>query len=238
MFYKRLTSLLILILFFIIVWYMQGRYLLSNPNLETLIYLNNSASGFNSLMAYAVLYTIPYLLFYRQWFQEESALEMTRYRTREKILKLTGMRMLAVTLIFVLAMLGVHFYMTNLFFEKSVLIEANFVVISMVNSLSLYFFYIIVGLSYVLINTKVRTKTIALFIVFLLFSVEFFAENQLFSGKFRTLLTEISLFSQYYYQDISLIDLLLKGAFLSLVALVLYSITSLAYSRKDFFGNE
>ena len=238
MFYKRLTSLLILILFFIIVWYMQGRYLLSNPNLETLIYLNNSASGFNSLMAYAVLYTIPYLLFYRQWFQEESALEMTRYRTREKILKLTGMRMLAVTLIFVLAMLGVHFYMTNLFFEKSVLIEANFVVISMVNSLSLYFFYIIVGLSYVLINTKVRTKTIALFIVFLLFSVEFFAEKQLFSGKFRTLLTEISLFSQYYYQDISLIDLLLKGAFLSLVALVLYSITSLAYSRKDIFGNE
>ena len=238
MFYKRLTSLLILILFFIIVWYMQGRYLLSNPNLETLIYLNNSASGFNSLMAYAVLYTIPYLLFYRQWFQEESALEMTRYRTREKILKLTGMRMLAVTLIFVLVMLGVHFYMTNLFFEKSVLIEANFVVISMVNSLSLYFFYIIVGLSYVLINTKVRTKTIALFIVFLLFSVEFFAEKQLFSGKFRTLLTEISLFSQYYYQDISLIDLLLKGAFLSLVALVLYSITSLAYSRKDFFGNE
>ena len=238
MFYKRLTSLLILILFFIIVWYMQGRYLLSNPNLETLIYLNNSASCFNSLMAYAVLYTIPYLLFYRQWFQEESALEMTRYRTREKILKLTGMRMLAVTLIFVLAMLGVHFYMTNLFFEKSVLIEANFVVISMVNSLSLYFFYIIVGLSYVLINTKVRTKTIALFIVFLLFSVEFFAEKQLFSGKFRTLLTEISLFSQYYYQDISLIDLLLKGAFLSLVALVLYSITSLAYSRKDFFGNE
>lgn len=238
MFYKRLTSLLILILFFIIVWYMQGRYLLSNPNLETLIYLNNSASGFNSLMAYAVLYTIPYLLFYRQWFQEESALEMTRYRTREKILKLTWMRMLAVTLIFVLAMLGVHFYMTNLFFEKSVLIEANFVVISMVNSLSLYFFYIIVGLSYVLINTKVRTKTIALFIVFLLFSVEFFAEKQLFSGKFRTLLTEISLFSQYYYQDISLIDLLLKGAFLSLVALVLYSITSLAYSRKDFFGNE
>ena len=238
MFYKRLTSLLILILFFIIVWYMQGRYLLSNPNLETLIYLNNSASGFNSLMAYAVLYTIPYLLFYRQWFQEESALEMTRYRTREKILKLTGMRMLAVTLIFVLAMLGVHFYMTNLFFEKSVLIEANFVVISMVNSLSLYFFYIIVGLSYVLINTKVRTKTIALFIVFLLFSVEFFAEKQLFSGKCRTLLTEISLFSQYYYQDISLIDLLLKGAFLSLVALVLYSITSLAYSRKDFFGNE
>ena len=222
MFYKRLTSLLILILFFIIVWYMQGRYLLSNPNLETLIYLNNSASGFNSLMAYAVLYTIPYLLFYRQWFQEESALEMTRYRTREKILKLTGMRMLAVTLIFVLAMLGVHFYMTNLFFEKSVLIEANFVVISMVNSF----------------NTKVRTKTIALFIVFLLFSVEFFAEKQLFSGKFRTLLTEISLFSQYYYQDISLIDLLLKGAFLSLVALVLYSITSLAYSRKDFFGNE
>ena len=108
----------------------------------------------------------------------------------------------------------------------------------MVNSLSLYFFYIIVGLSYVLINTKVRTKTIALFIVFLLFSVEFFVEKQLFSGKFRTLLTEISLFSQYYYQDISLIDLLLKGAFLSLVALVLYSITSLAYSRKDFFGNE
>lgn len=236
MFYKRIISIIIIIIFFMAVWYTQSRYLLSNASLDTLIYLNNSANGFNSVMAYTVMYTIPYLLFYRQFFQEEAVLMVTRYDNRERFLKRMYGQILLATLIFIFAMLFVHFFMTMLYFEKTVLIDANFLVISVINSLSLYFFYVIVGLFYLLVNTKVKRKTHALLIVFAFFSLHFFIEKLFLVGRFRTILTEISLFSKYYYQDLNLIELLLKSGYLFLISLILYSITTLAYSRKDYLG--
>ncbi|NER40500.1 WxPxxD family membrane protein [Bacillus megaterium NBRC 15308 = ATCC 14581] len=82
---RYLTSVLVLLIMFSILWYMQNSIYISHPNDQhILLIMNGSLQGYNSLRVLAII-SLVFLLFMNMLTVKESASFFIRYKYRLRL---------------------------------------------------------------------------------------------------------------------------------------------------------
>ena len=234
--YKKVSALYLLtILFFIIVWYAQGSYLLSDRSKSTLYYLNNSVSGYSSLLAYSIFYPIPFLFLYNQLFLKEKQVTVIRRETREKLYSTLILRVMIAAVLFTLLLTIVNLSLSLAYFGIDLVLHGNFLKVGFVNAISVTLFFSIIGNIYVVLSTVIRKSSLAMFSTFILFSVLFFLHKLVFQDKFWTVYLELSAFEVFYNYSIPIAGILFGSIKVFLVFLFVFMSGFLIFSRKDLY---
>ena len=140
--------------------------------------------------------------------------------------------------IYSLLILVVNVGFTFLYFGYDVIQLGNFLMIAFVNAETLWLFYTIVGVIYLIMDIKFNKYNLSLMFVFFYFVLRYFIEKLFFGGAVRTIFTDISLFSTYYNGTTSIMNFQFSAIKLCIILFILFLVSSIFYSRKDFIGYE
>lgn len=205
---NRISLVLILTVFFMIVWITQSYYLLSNKSFESLIYLNNSASGYNSIVSYSIFYIIPFLIYYSLSNSRNKVVCLIRHKNRIEILLRQNLDILISSLSFVTILSTINIIMSLFFYPKHLVLSADFITISLINGCSAAIFFCIAGNVYLGFRMFINNSGFSIANTFLTFSIMFFFYKLLVGNKFWTFFSDISLYSRYFYEELSIIQLI------------------------------
>ncbi|WKB37051.1 WxPxxD family membrane protein [Terrilactibacillus sp. S3-3] len=137
------TSLLVglLGLFFIFFWYMQNAgYIWVRPiNRDILLAMNGSLQGFSSLRAFAVYYTLLFLLFSSMRMEKETPTSIILQKSRTDLYTKGSFNILVSALLFAFIFSIVNLGMSCLFIGNEKMITNHFYTITLLNSIGLIF---------------------------------------------------------------------------------------------------
>ncbi|WP_110928206.1 WxPxxD family membrane protein [Bacillus massiliglaciei] len=235
---KRILSLLVLIIFFIVVWYLQGIPLIWSPSIKSLLLMNSSASGYNSIIAYALFYPLPFLFFLNHFFLPNNINLITKHKKRDTAFFIITLQIITASAIFSLIHFMVNIILTFLHYGWSIVHETNFLLICFINIFSILLFYSFLGLFNRFIKDIVRQYGLAIFLSFIIIGAYFFLDKLYIPGNYWSFFKELGVISYYYYEHWTLRDI--TYSFLKLFSLVIAMqlIGSYCFSRKDIFYNE
>ncbi|MFH0346689.1 WxPxxD family membrane protein [Bacillus vallismortis] len=235
---KRISSLLALIIFFVVVWYLQGIPLIWSPSVRSLILLNSSSNGYNSIIAYALFYSLPFLFFLNHFFLPNSINLITKRKKRDTAFIIITLQVISASAIFSFIHFMINIILTFVYYGWSIIQESNFLLICFINTFSILLFYSFLGLFNRFIKDIVVHYGIAIFLSFIIIGAYFFLDKLSFFGSFWSIFKELGIISYYYYEHWALKDILYS--FLKLFSLVfaMQLIGSYGFARKDFFYNE
>ncbi|WP_404819746.1 WxPxxD family membrane protein [Terribacillus saccharophilus] len=221
------------ICFFIIVWYLQGIPVIWNPSLDSLLLLNSSASGYNSITAYALLYSIPFLLLTYHFYLPNNIITYTRYKSRESNYIRIFMQTLLVAVLFSTLHFLVNLILTSIHFDWNIIQESNFIFIGIINSISLCLFFLFIGLLNQIIKIFVGKYVVSIFISFVILGSYFFLDKLILQGSTWSILKELGIMTYYFYDNWTIAEILFSIIRLLAVVCVTYIIGSIFYLKRD-----
>lgn len=235
---KRTLLLLSLFLFFVVVWYLQGIPLIWSPSIKSLIFLNSSASGYNSIIAYSLFYSFPFLFFLNHFFLPNTINSITKCKNRDTAFIMITMQIIYGSAIFSLIHFMVNIILTYFHFGWSIIQESNFLIITFLNIFSILLFYSFLGILNQFIKDKVGYYGIAIFLSFVILGAYFFLDKLSIIGGFWSVFKELGIISYYYYEHWNLSEIFYSFFKLFSLMFAMQLIGSHGFARKDFFNNE
>ncbi|AIM15977.1 MULTISPECIES: WxPxxD family membrane protein [Neobacillus] len=238
---KRSIIIIITILFFTIVWFVQNSNqrdipILKSTNLslyDVIVIMNNSAFGYSSIQAYTLFYTVPFIIFLNHFFLPENLINIIRGADRERLYLRRLTKIMIVALIFSFIHSGINLLFTSIFFDYSLLKEMNFIPTCLFNTLGLFLFYTSVGLMYELIKDISNSVGISFFLTILLISGLFFFEKLIMNQTWGPL-KDLVIYNKMLEKKWTVTDLLYTYFRQFLIVGFFYLIGSFVYKRKDF----
>ncbi|MBN8194047.1 WxPxxD family membrane protein [Bacillus sp. NTK074B] len=239
---KRLLILVCLGLFFAVIWFYQSKNILglsfvksANLNIyDEIVLLNNSAFGYSSIQAYALFYVAPFLIVFQLFFLSDRAESIVRNHSRDHIFRERFGKILLTSLLFSLGHTMVNLILTYLYVETSVLHELNFFQVALFNTVGIFFFYSFIGLLYGLINDRIGSRGLSLFITVILVGVLFFVEK-LFLSQTGALLKDLVIYTKFLQNEWGIRELLYTYVRQLLFIGFIYFIGSFVFVRKDIY---
>ncbi|MGD2436094.1 WxPxxD family membrane protein [Bacillus velezensis] len=177
---KKVSLVIFLIIFFSIIWFNQNYSYLNDEASETLLYMNNSAFGYSSIMAYTLFYTIPFLITVVNFFHLDTPYSLIRTAKRKYFYNYKMMELGLITFIFSTVHTLVNLFYTYIFFDSTFFGSINFPLICLLNMISLMFYYLSVGIFFRLVYDKSNSIAVSIFSVYLFLNILFFVNKLYF----------------------------------------------------------
>lgn len=234
---KRFIIIASTILFFTIVWFMQNSnwhdLSLHLTMHKVILVMNQSTTGYSSIQAYALFYTIPFMIFFNHFFLPESMMNIIRGTDRERLYLRRLTKIFVAAFIFSSVHTGVNLIFTSIFFDYSLLKEVNFIPIGLLNTFGIFLFYTSVGLMYELIKDISNSIGVSFFLTIFLIGSLFFFEKLIMNQTWGPL-KDLVIYTKMLEKKWTVADLLITYFRQLLIVVFFYLIGSFVYKRKDF----
>ncbi|MFC8151424.1 WxPxxD family membrane protein [Bacillus paralicheniformis] len=231
---KRIFLIIGLIIFFSIVWIGQNSAYFENKTYETLLYINNGTFGYNSIMAYSLLFPVPYLIFLINFFHSDTSYRVVRFTKRQSFYKSIVVEVLISSLIFSAIHTLINFVYTCFFINSTILEDVNFWLACLLNMMSVMFFYTVIGILFRMIYDRCNLISVSIFITYLLIgSLYSFVKLFLFDGMW-TPLKDFTVFADILKKQSSffyLFNVFVRQIFL---VFIFYIVGSSTFLKKDY----
>ncbi|MCR8872003.1 WxPxxD family membrane protein [Peribacillus frigoritolerans] len=230
---KIFISIIILFSLFSIVWYGQNIKYTSYPTFNSLLLMNSSAYGYNSLMCFSLFFTVPFLLFLDHTSTPENSFTVTRWLKREKLYNSLFKQLVTSSLLFTCVHAVVNIVFTSVYFDWELLNEVNFFLISFLNMIGLFFFYVWIGLIYRLIYDLSLSLGFSIFITYLIIAILFFMEKLYIPMGIWDPFKDLVIFISFLEHRWTLADIGFVYMRQLVLVFVLYMFGSAMFLRKD-----
>lgn len=231
---KRIFLIIGLIIFFSIVWIGQNSAYFENKTYETLLYINNGTFGYNSIMAYSLLFPVPYLIFLINFFHLDTSYRVVRFTKRQSFYKSIVVQILISSLIFSVIHTLINFVYTCFFINSTIIEDANFWLACLLNMMSIMFFYTVIGILFRMIYDRCNLISVSIFITYLIIgSLYSFVKLFLFDGMW-TPLKDFTVFADILKKQSSffyLFNVFVRQIFL---VFIFYIVGSSTFLKKDY----
>ncbi|MBE2912983.1 WxPxxD family membrane protein [Anoxybacillus flavithermus] len=237
---KRAIIVIILWVFFSFVWFIQNRHFVFQSHLrlsfvETLLLMNSSAVGYSSIQAYALFYTIPFLVCLDHFFLSKPICFIVRFAKRRHLYVREFIEIVIVASVFSFMHTLVNVLWTSYFFSFEQLQEVNFFSIALCNGVLLSIFYTSVGLIHQCFKHLTRQLNVAFFLTLLLVGFWFFIEK-LFIFTSWGPMKDLTMYTQWLENRWTIIEFLFAYIRQALLVFFLFFMYSFLYERKDFIS--
>ncbi|WP_156185735.1 MULTISPECIES: WxPxxD family membrane protein [Anoxybacillus] len=237
---KVKRSILIIVLwgFFSFVWFLQNKHFIFQSHLqlsftEVLLLMNSSAVGYSSIQAYALFYTIPFIICVDHFFFPKSVCYIVRFSKRRHLYVRVFTEIVVVSIIFSFMHSLVNVLCTSYFFSFEKLQEVSFFRIALCNSVLLVLFYTSVGLIYQCLKHLTHQSHVAFFLTLLLVGGWFFIEK-LFIVTSWGPMKDLTIYTQWFEEHWTMKEFLFAYIRHALLVFFLFFMHSFLYERKDF----
>ncbi|MFE4525827.1 WxPxxD family membrane protein [Cytobacillus firmus] len=174
---KYVTSALIIIILFSILWYMQNdKAFISSIRGNILLFMNGSLQGYSSQKVLVIL-TLFFLLFMNVHAIKESPSYLTRKADRTKIFNDRFINIFFSSILFVTSYQIVNILFTFIFLGNEIMSTTNFYLITLLNAIALIFFYCWVGLLNKLIEDWSNSRNITVVTTFVVVVISYYLET-------------------------------------------------------------
>lgn len=230
---------MILIFFFVFVWFMQNNSLISDLSYGNLVLMNNSAFGYNSLLAYCVIYPIIYLIFMNLMIPYEDHFTIVRHRNRSSLLKKMIFKIIITSFLFSFIHTSINIILTVYYFKINMIFSnSQFLYGSLLNLGSLTLFFIVVGFIYKIFYDIRNSVSLATLGTYLIIGTIYFFGKLLIPPDIWTPDKDLTILILMLEDLISSSGLLLIFMRQIGEVFILYLIASSIYFRKDFLQND
>ncbi|MFE8065316.1 WxPxxD family membrane protein [Priestia megaterium] len=231
---KRFIAISSVILFFIVVWFSHNRYYIRFSTLDSLLWMNNSASGYSSIQAYTLIYSIPFLIFLNHIFFPDSLVTIVRSTKRVMAYRKISMQIIIAAFLFSTLHMLVNLLFTSLFMDWDLLKETKFFFACFVNMIALTLFYTSIGIIYRYIYDLNPSSGIAIFLSYLAVGILFFIEKLFIPPGIWEPLKDLVVLP--YFLEGKWMTSILTFVYLRqlVIITVCYLVGSSVFLRKDF----
>ncbi|NIK13413.1 WxPxxD family membrane protein [Alkalibacillus almallahensis] len=231
---KRLIVIVSMFAFFVIVWFLQGKRYLSLPTPEALYWLNASAFGYNSIRAFCLFYSIPFIIFINHFFLSEDTFTIIRWFKREVLYRRIVIKTAISSIIFSIIHMLVNVVLTFTFLDWELILEAQFVLISFFSMIGLFLFFFWVGILYRLFYDLTNFKGSSMLFTCLFIGVLYFIGKLNVLGGAWYPTKDLVIFQMLLENKWETIDLILVYTRQIVIVIIFYLIASSIFLRKDF----
>ncbi|MBT2259803.1 WxPxxD family membrane protein [Priestia megaterium] len=230
---RYLTSVLVLLIMFSILWYMQNSIYISHPNDQhILLIMNGSLQGYNSLRVLAIL-SLIFLLFMNMLTVKESSSFFIRYKYRLRLFHNRAMNIFCSSIIFVTSFLIVNVVFSLVYIGHDVMLESHFYLITFLNGIAMVLFYFWIGLLTKVLEDWLHSKNISVVIAFIIVMLIYFIDLPFWVPFDDMRIYEAMLSGLWTLADILFIYARQFG-----IVIILYVVGKIIFSDKDFIFYE
>ena len=205
---KRLLLILIIAMLFSVVWFSQNSNYIWNSSFQNILYMNNSAFGYNSIMAYTLFYIVPFLILLTNFFLTDHPYSIVRAIKRKSYYMKTFYKIFLVSIIFSLTQGLINILYTYIFFDSNLLIEVNFLSISVLNVICLVLFYTSIGILFRAIYDSSNALGVSLFLVYIIVGGSFFVVKLFFPDNLWVPYHDLMIYTNLLEKNWSSFDLI------------------------------
>ncbi|NRG38542.1 WxPxxD family membrane protein [Bacillus subtilis] len=231
---KRLLLILCLVIFLVTLWFNQNHTYLGKNSIETLLYMNNSAFGYSSIFAYTLFYIVPFLMLLSNFFYPENLYNLIRAVKRQNYYKFKVIEIGSVSLLFSSIHTIINITCTHIFFSINLLEETHFLLISLLNMVSLVFFYISVGIMFRLTYDLCNSMALAIFIVYFILASLYFGVKLLLPNGNWDPFEDLTIFTNMLNRDWSTLNLIIVYIRQVIIVFIFYLVGSSTFLNKDY----
>ncbi|WP_047980204.1 WxPxxD family membrane protein [Ornithinibacillus contaminans] len=232
---KRIAICIWCFLFFCVVWLLQGRPYLDLPTQEAIYWLNNTAFGYNSILAYCLFYPIPFFIFLNHLFLIYKPFAIVKWTTRSEFYNKIIKEIVISAFLFSVLQMLVNIFLTSILLDVNILIEENFFVIAFINMVTLIVYFTWIGILYRLFYDWNNSIGLAYFFAFILIGVLYFIGKLLIDGIWYPtndlVVFQFLLEKKWFISNVTLVYLR-QG----IICLILYLVASTVFFRKDIIN--
>ena len=174
-----IVSFLLLTLFLAFFWVMQNSTFINTVHKDVLVYMNSSWQGFNSQRAYAIYYTLLFLLFMNLGLRKEEPSFVVLHKSRTDFYVKRSVHILMSAFCFSLSISIINILLTIIFIEHSLLMKERFYLITFLNEISIFFFFSWIGILEKIIEDKIHSYVLGVIVTFILISSTYFLRDYL-----------------------------------------------------------
>lgn len=239
---KRITVVVLLCIMFIVFGCVSNypyynSLFFENQQISLLDILNNTASGYTSIMAYCTIYLIPFLLSLNSFFLNENNIYIIRKNHRKNIYLERIKKVILMSLLMCSIHMLINFIIMLTFFQVNYLIERHFIFYSILNLIEICMFYTFVGLIFYIFIDFTRKFNLSLIITAGIFIGLFFI-HKIIGVNLWTPLKDLVVLSHLLDNTITLIDVLIIYVRQFLIIILASHIGFSIFNERDFIKNE
>lgn len=231
---KKIFITLGVFIFFSFIWFMQNKDTIHVPTFENLLWMNNTAYGYNSILALCVFYTIPFIIYFNLLFIPDRNVATVRGIKRNNLYIKILAKILVTSLFFSLIHMVVSLIFTYIFIDWSTLADSQFLIASLYNMLGVTLFYFSVGITYRGIYDLKNSSGIATLLTYLSIATMFFVSKLILPLEMWSPVRDLVILSYMLEEKISSSGILFIYLKQIMSVILLYLIGSWLYIRKDF----
>lgn len=231
---KRLLLILIIAMLFSVVWFSQNSNYIGNSSFQNILYMNNSAFGYNSIMAYTLFYIVPFLILLTNFFLTDHPYSIVRAVKRKSYYMKTFYKIFLVSIIFSLTHGLINILYTYIFFDSNLLNEVNFLSISVLNVICLVLFYTSIGILFRAIYDSSNALGVSLFLVYIIVGGSFFVVKLFFPHSLWVPYNDLMIYTNLLEKNWSSFDLIVVYLRQAIVIFILYLIGSSVFLKRDY----
>ncbi|MFG6497018.1 WxPxxD family membrane protein [Fictibacillus sp. UD] len=228
---RSIVSLAILFLF-IVLWFINNSRYMGFSTLESLIYMNNSAFGYNSFKAYALFYTIPFLFFLNFFLPTEKPYTLVRISRERHYFKFVG-KVFLTALLFTIGHMLINNLLTFLFMDVELLKEVRYFFISFVQMIGLVFYFFWIGILYRIFYDLSNSFGLAIFVTYLLVGVIYSLGLLIVPADIWDPFKDLDIFQSLLENKKTLTDVFLSYIRLFALGVTFYLVGSPLFLKKD-----
>ncbi|WNB92539.1 WxPxxD family membrane protein [Bacillus sp. NEB1478] len=234
---KRIISIFGIILFFIIVWFITNSRYIGASTVQSLIIMNNSAFGYNSLKAFTLFYPVPFLFFLNYFFLFEKSYTLIR-QPREKLYIQFVFKILIMALLFSFIQMVINDLLSAIFMDSQLLADNQFFLISLLQMVVLTVYLVWMGIFYRWIYDVSNSSTLAIFVTYLFLGCLYFAGLLLIPANMWDPIKELNIFQPLLEQEKTLSAVWLTVGKQVMLAVMFYLVGSSIFLKKDILTND
>lgn len=220
--------------FFILFWLMQNGKFINLDNKVVLLYMNGSLQGFNSLRAYAVYYVVLFLLFMNMRLRKERSTYIVLFKNRTEFYVKRSLSVLVSACLFSFTISMTNVFLTYLFVGPQAMVKNEFFTISLLNGLSMAFFYSWIGLLGKSLEDKTHSYSISVITTFIAVGLSYFLADKIPWVPIKDMkIYEALLTNKWNSTDLLFVFIRQIGLVVTIFLLGLIII-----KEKDFISNE
>ena len=205
--------------------------------MEVLISLHDSASGYNGILEMLVVYTLPFLFGYYYVSDKESPCNMIRYTSRDKYKQMEIKKMMIVAVMFTFLHQFIDFIYTVKNFKWSLLMEHPFVTYIIIAGVIAALFYVQTGLVYHIFNDWLKNDWIALVMVLLINFMQYICIKRSVFISFLPA-KDLSVAFEFFDYRIDMKDVLFVLLKNIITTICLFLASKMIFEKKDVLKNE
>ncbi|MBH0161833.1 WxPxxD family membrane protein [Fictibacillus sp. 26RED30] len=229
---KRFIVSFAILLLFIVLWFINNSRYLGFSTLESLIYMNNSAFGYNSFKAYALFYIIPFLFFLNFFLPLEKPYTLVRLSRERHYFRVVG-KVFLIAFMFSLSHMMINNLLTFLFIDVELLKEVRYFFISFVQMIGLVFYFSWIGIMYRIFYDFSNSFGLAIFATYLFVGILYSFGLLLIPENVWDPYKDLNIFQSLLENKKTITDVFLSYIRLFALSVIFYLIGSPLFFKKD-----